>query len=1145
MKIFFQKTSKKLIPIILLLIALKAISQDESYQYTNSSYDLTKFIKKTLEVPDELTVNKQNGVLSVSGLFPKKGYEVKFSKGIKLPESRGQVGAELLIDSEGQNLNTTSNINVFFLIRDSNGKRWTFNSNYDAWSSRKAPFNTWVVFESFALEAKNNDGIPRGIASPANDGFPQGALTLEGFLFKPRNEIKCTVFIKSIFQENIDRNIVNLHWGLGNRFLCNGLPEAEKPYLCVTDLASSPGKYCFQWVVKNSTTRETVSSGKKEFTIKKQRVPSKEKLQFPAFPEGTYRMFGKLYLKNRLSSEGFPLAKDVKEYEDWFYIIRNTKPTSGFVIKHAPVIEVAPDRYSGIYSENEVKNGLKVPIKINAEINNGIVQTDWLTYDEKTISSSKQTTEFSGKSEKLFYTDFPIHEDERAFFLVVSLFDSKNNLIEKKKHLLGIKGGEEDGPDFSTLPSLSDYDPCFHVGVTGIGPKFRGVDRYKSNLEGLIKNGVRAIELHIDWAFLEPLPGVWTFRELDNILDITYKAGVKVTMRFRNDFTHYTVPDWIQSDYLCQQNGIVDGLISNGPSYSTCNKSWHKANHNYLSTIVRRYSKHPAITGFKVLHNTREAFYVDRPFKYQFTDYSHSSLLAFHIFLQKNYKNLEELNAAWSTSYSDWEEIKLPQPFWGEEQMDTRVCWGDFKSFKAEVFNNHLNNIIDAIRKYENEKKLCIYTLNALTGPGYKTVLDRMKNDNIEFATGGAIPHGTIEFTRLFSALNRIHVEPEPNSYSMRDAVMLDDHAGMMLEGAVGKKPTFFFYWTTVTPPMEEAQRELSALRRVNDWELAMDKIGSINLPPMDLGIAFSMENLGFVKRSYYMNSILGDIKPFFNKLGHLGLMVQGIDDIAEYSDYSKQPVIWVPSTGAEVMSTALRKNLKNYVENGGYLIASVHSGTRYPVVECTVPRDETIIRNESISFTKELGFSKNEIENDSEKAATAILEIEGEPQVLLSRPVALVKKPGDKVLARFNDGGTAMLERKVGQGTVLMVGGVIHYKTGESFAELLKKIYLERGGRRWIYTDNTSVSAVVTPHFSTDGTFYAYVLNGTENDTDVKLLFDVLPPGVEASTKLKITDLVNNVEYTPKSYSELREQGMSTMLSPQKAGFIQFTPLK
>lgn len=1134
----------------IILTSSGAAEQDNSYGYSNSHYNLTKITKGSIAAPDRITVEEQNGMLSLSGLFSQNGVEIKFTKGIKLPEARGQIGIDLLVESEDKHeatmFNPTDSINVFFLISDSQGKKWTFNSNYDAWSARSVPFNTWAVVESYPLEARDNRGLPGAVGRPANSDLPVAPLTLEGFLFKPRKALNCRIFIKNIFQENIDRNEAAIYWSLGNRYLCAGLPGAAKPFLYFTDLAESPGKYCFDWIVKDCTTEKPVASGTKEFSVKQQSYPTGNKLIFPGLPEGTYRLSGKLYLKDKITANGFPLANDVKKIDEWFFIFRNTSPEKtafADAVKYIPMVQIAPNKYPGTFEAAELKNGIKVLVRINAPAEKSILRLKWNLYDGEAIPAANQKIDLPGKKKVIVSANLPEYKDEKAYYLTASLFDSQNRLIEEKTRLFGIRGGDKDKPDYSALRELPESHPSYHVGLTGIGPKFRGIERFKSNVEKLRKFGIKAVELHIDWAFLEPLPGVWTFRELDQIVDISYKAGMKITLRFRNDFMRYTIPDWLPADYLSQQNGIVDGIISCGPAFSPCNKNWRNACENFFSVIAKRYGNHPAVSCYKLVHNMREAHWVDRPFKYQYTDYSYSTTEAFREYLLRTYGSITKLNAAWKTSYKNWSEIKPPQPFWGTGRIDTRLCWADFMNFKSEVFNNHLFAMLDSIREFDKKNKICVYTINGLTGPIHQAVLNRMKNDNVEFSTGGAIPQGTIGYTRLYSALHGIHVEPEPNSYSLRDADMVDDHAGMMLEGAAGRKPSFFFYWPTTLDPMDESQKDKSIVRRLQDWENALNQAGAISLPPLNLGIAFSLESLGAVSRSYYRNSILSDINRFYDKLNHIGIMAQGIDDLVPLSAFTPLDVIWAPATGGEVMSTDLRKNLVTYAKNGGFLVVSAHTAVRQPVIECTVDRDKTIIRNDSTSLMNELGFKTKGAEGKNN--AVVFPDIAGRPKLIIFRPVAIAEKTGDKILARFKNGNAAIVQRKFGKGTVLMVGGELHYGSGDAFLKVLEDIYLKHGGKRWIWTDNPSLRIVVTPHFAKDGTFYAYVLNNTGKNTDVKLSFGNCPPNINVSTALKITDLLNKVKYNSKSYSELQKNGMSIQLSAERAAFIQFSPVK
>lgn len=169
--------------------------------------------------------------------------------------------------------------------------------------------------------------------------------------------------------------------------------------------------------------------------------------------------------------------------------------------------------------------------------------------------------------------------------------------------------------------------------------------------------GVNLVSVGIfSWSVLEPAPGRYEFRWLDEVMDLLASAGIAV------DLANGTAspPPWFSYRYPETLPMLQDGTrLSVGSRQAYCPSSpiFREAAVTLTGEVAERYKDHPALAMWHVsneigCHNAR--------------CYCDVSAAAFRSWLEAKYGDIDALNEAWGTAfwsqrYGSWAEIGTPR----------------------------------------------------------------------------------------------------------------------------------------------------------------------------------------------------------------------------------------------------------------------------------------------------------------------------------------------------------------------------------------------------------------------------------------------------------------------------------------------------
>ncbi|MER7498737.1 beta-galactosidase [Nonomuraea pusilla] len=193
------------------------------------------------------------------------------------------------------------------------------------------------------------------------------------------------------------------------------------------------------------------------------------------------------------------------------------------------------------------------------------------------------------------------------------------------------------------------------------------------------------------WSTLQPAPGRWDFGWLDRLLDLLHDNDIAVDLATATA----SPPPWLTTlhpDVLPVDRHGRTMAQGGRQAWSPSSTVYREHSLALVEKLAHRYGEHPALALWHVSnelggHNSR--------------CYGDQSAKAFRAWLKERYGSLHELNAAWTTAawsqtYSGWEEIQPPRLTYTDSNP-TQVL--DFDRFSSHQLREQLRAEIAVLRR--------------------------------------------------------------------------------------------------------------------------------------------------------------------------------------------------------------------------------------------------------------------------------------------------------------------------------------------------------------------------------------------------------------------------------------------------------------
>ncbi|MDI9340962.1 MAG: beta-galactosidase [Sediminibacterium sp.] len=195
------------------------------------------------------------------------------------------------------------------------------------------------------------------------------------------------------------------------------------------------------------------------------------------------------------------------------------------------------------------------------------------------------------------------------------------------------------------------------------------------------------------WTFMEPEEGKYNFKWLDDAIAIAEKTGLKIIMCTPSPCPPAWMGEKYPEIYLTDANG-VHREHGNRANVSITNKKYGEFVDKIVTELGKRYGKNKSIIGWQIDNEPLAT-----------ADFSKSARRAFQHWLKEKYKTIDNLNkewigSFWSTRYTNFEQIVLPNAnLYTEDKLSPHAVL-DFKRFTSDAQTSYLDKQAEILRKY-------------------------------------------------------------------------------------------------------------------------------------------------------------------------------------------------------------------------------------------------------------------------------------------------------------------------------------------------------------------------------------------------------------------------------------------------------------
>jgi beta-galactosidase GanA len=228
---------------------------------------------------------------------------------------------------------------------------------------------------------------------------------------------------------------------------------------------------------------------------------------------------------------------------------------------------------------------------------------------------------------------------------------------------------------------MSDLNIGMIFGAQYFRPPFPTRDCWRRDLGNMRDLGFNTVKLWAVWNWIEREPGVYTFDDLDELLDLALEFGLKVVINTIPEGAPYWIREGNEDAYYQTARGekVTYGGPANLPTAGWPGLCMDKAAaaalvERFIETLAAHVKDHPAMFAIDVWNEP----HLEPMFDYRsdMLCYCEHSKERFRIWLREKYHTLAELNRVWFRTYTSWEQID-PPPRIGTwtDMMDWRMFW--------------------------------------------------------------------------------------------------------------------------------------------------------------------------------------------------------------------------------------------------------------------------------------------------------------------------------------------------------------------------------------------------------------------------------------------------------------------------------------
>lgn len=236
---------------------------------------------------------------------------------------------------------------------------------------------------------------------------------------------------------------------------------------------------------------------------------------------------------------------------------------------------------------------------------------------------------------------------------------------------------------------------------------------WAKDLSNIASYGYNTVKYWIQWRWNEPKKGEYDFSDIDELMDLAHKSGLKVVLNTILEVT----PVWLDKEYpgsamISARGERVAGFASEyrqiggmpGPCYHHDIANEYK--HRFLAECAKRYATHPALLIWDVWNEPELTEGIYREPKVEtLLCYCPNCLREFSSWLQNKYGNIEKLNSVWGRRYNCFEDVEPPRRFGTNPDMI------DWRLFFCDTITNEFKKRVETVKRYDLTHPVMCHTV--------------------------------------------------------------------------------------------------------------------------------------------------------------------------------------------------------------------------------------------------------------------------------------------------------------------------------------------------------------------------------------------------------------------------------------------------
>jgi beta-galactosidase GanA len=690
-------------------------------------------------------------------------------------------------------------------------------------------------------------------------------------------------------------------------------------------------------------------------------------------------------------------------------------------------------------------------------------------------------------------------------------------------------------PGNGTTP---DSDSFFPVAVWYSGGKARApmlepvnatsAERWGKDLDLIKASGFNTVKTWVDWSTAEPKPGVFAFESLNLLMKLAGGRGLRVIVQIYTD----SAPDWVGVQY--PEGQFVDrsgaAITSQAaPGYCIDDEGVRNEIVKFIEALSRDASRFPALYGWDVWSEPHVINWADFPYlKNPEFCFCPGSQERFREWLKAKYKTLAALDAAWYRKFTSWDQVQPPR-------FPTILSFTDYldwRGFIDDKLASDLKTRVDAIRSSDTTHPITSHAAapGLFTSPmdGYGEPDDWKMSATADFFGTSLYPKHSesihpwttlmlaagLDFTRSAGHsfgkgfwIGELQAGQGATGMRIGEPVTPHDEQYWMWQViAHGAREIAIYAWYpmssgfesngyglirldgTLTARARAAGRVAQVIERsaagLNRAHPARAQVAILydRLSYMVGGTEPSLSKLGNAER----DSLMGVYRTFFEKQ----IPVDFVHPPAlRHHHLDEYKILFLPY--AVMLSKSVAEEVKQYVARGGTAVAEARlawnneQGYASPVIP---------------------GFGLDQVFGARERLIRPVAE----PRMIVLPSADLPGfEPGDsipaaafeedlqpaahaKVLARFTNGGTGIVENNYGKGKAILIGsfaGLAYMRKADpSTGRLLLSLARIAGVTPQVRVTGTGSSGVEVRRLAGSAEQYVFVFNHGSHSADVTI---------------------------------------------------------